>query len=261
MAKYSKKTGMGFKKISYQKNKVATVKEVKQIVKNNDKKDVETKTINAGSVQVITYKANTGLLYLAQDIMSCPQGVKDDTVVGGANRIGDKIRCKGIQMNYYFSLNPFSATSPIIWYNNVKVRIIIYRSDFPIGTGTALTQAEVLDANYTSNTPTLQPVVYDKGLVKEILYDKVKVIEATNPILDPNATAVLPNNGLYHFKKYIKYDKLIRYASGNSTTPNATLKPLFLCIVAEQDQGFPLPATNEVLFFISGWTRAFFTDQ
>ena len=254
--------GMKDYKKPQRKNKVATVEDVKQIVKANDKKDVETKTVNAGSVNLLTYKANTGLVYIATDIMSMPQGVKDDTIVGGTNRVGDRVRCKGIQMNYYFALNPQSLTAaPPVWYNCVKVRIILYRTDFPIGISPTLTQAEVLDANYVPNTPTLQPICYDKALVKEVLYDKVKIIEATNPILDPTASAVLPCNGLYHFKKYLKYDKLIRYASGNSTTPNATLKPLYLCVVAEQDQAFPLPSTNDVLLFMTGWTRAFFTDQ
>ena len=236
---------------------------VKQIMKTN----VETKTINVASSLTPTtnsaltpYGALSGLQYLVSDIFRVPQGVQDTTAIGSSNRIGDKIRGIGFLMDYYFTVPSFytlSGTSYPIPF--VKVRITIWKQAY----GSPLLNMPLLyDSNFLiTNTATLQPINWDEGYVKEVLYDKVFIIRTNQGFVPGSSFQVPPLANLLHFKKYFKYDKPIKFVDNSSTSPNSTDNPLYATISAEVDESFSgmTPSGTKILF-TTGYTRAWFKD-
>jgi hypothetical protein len=230
-------------------------------------KNIETKTINVpdpttGTTNTVNYQyaSGSGLHYLANDIFKLPQGVDDSTLLVSPNRIGDKAHGVGFLMDYYFTLNsgytlgPATFTIPF-----VKLRITVFSQ--PFGTP-ALTSPLLYDSNFlVANTSTLQPINWDEGYVKNILYDKVFLIkqnhQSTPFTLSGN---ILPIGTCFHFKKYIPYKKIIKYCDNNTLNPNGTDKPLMITMSAEMDDAGGLMPSGTRLLLATGYTRAWFKD-
>lgn len=237
------------------------------IVKIFDKK-TETKVINVPDAiststntvhRAIT--ANSGLNYLAQDVFRIPQGVNDSSAIGSANRIGDRVKGVGFLLDYYFNLNSFftlAGLNYIIPY--VNVRVIVWRQAF----GSPLLPAPLLlDSNYLAlSGPTLKPISWDEGYVKDVLMDRVYTIRTQcSPGTNASGTQTnAPFNGMVRIKKYFKFPQTIKYCDLNSTSPNSTTMPIYVAITAECDEGSPFIPTGTNLVYITGYTKAWFKD-
>ena len=257
----------GAKRIPAKPSKSLT-RAVKQIVKKN----IETKTINvpdnAGTLNsiAINYTALTGAQYFVQDVFKVKQGVQDSTAIGGLNRIGDRVKGVGFLCDYYFTNRQAYALAPYRFLIPfVKLRITIFRTAF----GTPLLPTTLIyDSNFLSgNTSTLQPINWDEGYVKEVLYDKVHIVRNTLSNQSQDGTSVTnvvtPTNlgNVFHFKKYFKYDHLIKYSDNNTTSPNSTDKPIYCVLSAEVDDAYSgLVPSSETILTYTGYTRAWFKD-
>lgn len=245
-------------------------KTLKAAIKQVVTRQVETKTINCPSTPgggtnsiYVPYGALTGIQYLCQDVFRCSQGVNDSTSIGSLNRIGDKVQAIGFLMDYYFSIPVFysiAATSFFLPY--VKLRITVFKQAFG---SPLLSTPLVFDSNFLpTNTSTLQPINWDEGYVKDVLYDKVFIIRNTLSAMAPGA-ATTPNQSIsgnmMHFKKYIKYPHTVKYTDNNSASPDSTDKPIYVAITAELDDSNTgvIPSGTKILFS-TGYTRAWFKD-
>ena len=249
---------------------VKVSKPVRAAVKQIMKKQMETKTINCPSVSgggtnsvYVPYGALSGVQYLCQDVFRCPQGTNDSTAIGSLNRIGDKVQAIGFLMDYSFSIPnyyPIAATSFFLPY--VKLRITVFQQAF----GTPLLSTPLLyDSNFLpTNTSTLQPINWDEGYVKKVLYDKVVVIR-NNLSTQAPGSATTPNmaisGNMLHFKKYIKFPHTVKYTDNNTSTPDSTTMPIYIAIAAEYDDSNTgvIPSGTKILFS-TGYTRAWFKD-
>jgi len=242
----------------------ALTRAVKQIVKTN----IETKTINVPSAVTptsnnanIPYGALSGLQYLVQDVFKVAQGVTDSTAITSPNRLGDKIRGVGFLMDYYIHMPTFytlAGTSYPIPF--VKFRITAWKQAYG---SPLLNQPLLYDSNFlVTNTSTLQPINWDEGYVKETIYDKVFIIRNNYVGFTPGASfQVPPLSNVFHFKKYIKYDKVIKFVDNSSTSPNSTDNPVYVTLSAEVDDSWSglVPSGTKILF-TTGYTRAWFKD-
>lgn len=249
------------------------VKAIKSISKQQAIKEAETKTINvpqSGQTSVNTvnlaYPALSGLQYLVSDIFSVKQGVNDSTLVLPYNRIGDRIRGVGFLMDYYFTLSkPYSLSSVFYIIPFVKLRVTVWRQAF----GVPVIPANLLyDTNFlTANSSTLQPINWNEGYVKEVLYDKVHIIRNNLSYMSAAGTnstnnTVPPALGqVFHFKKYMKYDKLIKFTDNNTVSPNSTDSPINITISAEIDDSVTgMVPSGSTIMQTTGYTRAWFKD-
>lgn len=258
-----------YAKASTRSSKVS--KPLRKAIKQVIKKSVETKTLNVpntpgGSANTVylAYPALSGIQYLAQDIFRLPQGTDDSTAIGSANRIGDKITAIGFLMDYYFSIpNYYSVAATSFFLPYVKLRITIFKSSF----GSPLLSTPLLydNAFLATNTSTLQPINWDEGYVKGIVYDKVFIIRNTLSSQVPGGGGATPNipisGNMFHFKKYFKYPHAIKFTDNNTSSPNSTTAPLYFCISAEvDDSNTGLVASGTKILFSTGYTRAWFKD-
>lgn len=235
------------------------------------KAQVETKTINvtdpdSGLIRKNTinkvYQAAQGLQYLAQDVFKVEQGITDSTALGAQNRIGDKTRAVGFKMNYYFSPRTnYTLASAKLLVPFVKLRILVFRTAFGIPPPS---YATLFNTDFVSaNTSTLQPVDFHEGFVKEVLYDRVHIIRsldmfASDSVSDPNQHQ--PFSNVFHFQKYIKYDRPLKYMDDQVTNPNGTDKPVYIAISAEMDDATSQMAAGTTLLYTTGYTQAWFKD-
>lgn len=254
----------------YKKSRKSTpsVKAVKATVKAELNKKIETKSINVpnpagiANNNYVPYTALSGVQYLCTDVWKMPQGVEDATLIGAPNRVGDKIRAMGFQMNYYFSIPNYYAVGAAAFYiPYVKLRIIVFTTAYGVP---LLSQSLLCDTNFNSgNTSTLQPINWDEGYVKSVLYDKVHIIRNNLSAQAGGALGItVPQSGnMFHFKKNIKYDKIIKYSDNSTTSPNATLKPVYIAILAEVDDSNTgiVPSGTKILYS-TGYTRGWFKD-
>lgn len=256
----------------YKKSTKATPakKMVKATVKAELNKKIETKSINvpnpAGTLNsnYVPYGALSGVQYLCTDIWKMPQGVEDATLIGAPNRVGDKIRAMGFQMNYYFSIpNFYTVGASAFFLPYVKLRIVVFTTAFGVP---LLSQPLLCDTNFNSgNTSTLQPINWDEGYVKSVLYDKTHIIRNNLSVMAAGS-GTFPNVPIsgqcFHFKKNIKYDKTIKYSDNNTSSPNATIKPVYIAILAEVDDSNTgiVPSGTKILFS-TGYTRGWFKDM
>ena len=240
---------------------------VKSIVKSMINKNIETKTINVpdpatGTTNTINYQyvANQGLHLLAADVFKLPQGVDDSTLLVSPNRIGDKTMGVGFLMDYYFTLNTgYSIASATYVIPFVKLRITCWQQAF--GTP-VLTSPLLYDSNFlVANTSTLQPINWDEGYVKSVLYDKTFLVKQNFQSTAWNTAGnLLPINTCFHFKKYIPFKKIIKYCDNNTLNPNGTDKPIFISMTAEMDDASGLMPSGTRLLLATGYTRAWFKD-
>lgn len=259
-----------YAKANTRSSKAKVSKGLKKAIKTVMKRNVETKTINVPSTPGggantvnVPYGALSGIQYLAQDIFRCPQGAFDSTALNSANRIGDKITAIGFLMDYYFSIPCFySIASTSFFIPFVKLRITVFKQAF----GSPLLSTPLLYDNdfLPTNTSTLQPINWDEGYVKDVLYDKVFVIRNTNSVMS-GGSGTLPNlpviGQTFHFKKYFKYPHTVKYTDNNSSTPNSTTAPIYIAICAEYDDANTgiIPSGTKIIF-TTGYTRAWFKD-
>jgi len=256
------------KRASARRPKVS--KTIKTAVKQVLQKEIESKTINVpvstgltvNSVNTV-YPALSGVQYLATDVFSLTQGVEDSSVIGAPNRIGDRVKGVGFLMDYYFqsaTSYPIASTSFFIPF--VKLRITVFKQPFGIP---PLTSALLYDTNFLNvNTSTLQPINWNEGYVKDVLYDKVHILR-NNLSVQGAGSGTFPNVSQYgqvfHFKKYFKYPHLIKYNDNNTANPNSTDKPIYIAISAEVDDASSglVPSGTKILW-TTGYTRAWFKD-
>jgi len=245
------------------------VRAVTQVVN----RQIETKTINvvdpnSGMLPSNTvskaYPSASGLQYLAQDVFKCLKGVEDTTALNGQNRVGDKIRAKGFLMNYYFhNSNTYTIGSNSYQIPWVKLRILVFTTAFGV---TPPSYATTYNTDFLSaNTYTLQPLTTTEGYVKNVLMDKTLILRNQNTFVTTGSgspSQQLVHGGVYHFKKYIKFDHPVKYMDENSSSPNNTDKPIYIAISAEIDDswigGIPPSGTN--LLYTTGYTQAWFKD-
>lgn len=242
-------------------------KPLRRAIKQVMKTQVETKTINCpdptgiSNSVAVPYPALSGIQYLVQDVFKVNQGVLDSTAIAAANRIGDRVKGVGFLMDYYFRIiNFYSIGANVFYLPYVKLRITLFTQAFG---SPLLTTPLVYDTNFlNSNTSTLQPINWDEGYVKTVLYDKVHIIRNNLSLQGSVATAtVSPLGQVFHFKKYFKYDHLIKYVDNNTLSPNSTDKPIYVSITAEVDDSVSgaVPSGQKILF-TTGYTRAWFKD-
>lgn len=259
--KYSKKNSRRKSK------KVLVSKTVKLAVKQVLNKAVETKTINCPDPSGVSnsnntpYAALSGIQYLVQDVFKQNQGVLDSTAIAAGNRIGDKVKGIGFLMDYYFRIiNFYSIGANVFLLPFVKLRITVFTQAFG---SPLLSTPLVFDTNFNnSNTSTLQPINWDEGYVKTVLYDRVHIIRNTLSIQgSTTGVTTSPIGQLFHFKKYIKYDHNIKYVDNNTLSPNSTDKPIYIAISAELDDSISgaMPSGQKFIF-TTGYTRAWFKD-
>lgn len=235
---------------------------IKQVVT----RQVETKTINVpdattGTTNTVglVYPSGSGLQYLCQDVFRVKQGVTDSTVIGSLNRIGDKIKGIGFLMDYYFhTYSQFSIGAFFYQVPYLKLRITVWKQAF----GSPLLTAPLLyDTNFLNvATSTLQPINFDEGYVKDILYDRVHVIKSTMVDLSIPTYSQYPCNTVFHFKKYFKYDQFIKFTDNNTISPNSTDKPIYITMSAEVDDANVFVPSGVRLVNTTGYTRAWFKD-
>lgn len=246
---------------------VKVSKTVKRAVKQVLSRNIETKTINVpnpsglANNNNVVYGALSGVQYLATDVYKQKQGTADSTALGSGNRVGDKVKAIGFLMDYYFTIPSFyNIGSGVYYLPFVKLRITVFTTafGFPV-----LTSPLIYDSNFNNaNTSTLQPINWDEGYVKTVLYDKVHIIRnnlsvlSTTTTINPSATG-----NMLHFRKYIKYDHNVKYVDNNTASPNSTDKPIFIAISAEVDDANTglVPSATKILFS-TGYTRAWFKD-
>jgi len=244
-------------------------KAIKQVVKGQ----VETKTINvvdpnSGMLPSNTvskvYQSASGLQYLAQDVFKVVKGVDDTTALNGQNRIGDKVRASGFLMNYYFhNSNVYSIGSNIYQIPWVKLRILVFTTAFGV---TPPTYSTAYNTDFlAANTYTLQPVAQNEGYIKQVLMDKTIILRNQNQFTTGSGQSPsqqLVHGGVYHFKKYIKFDHPLKYMDENSSNPNNTDKPVYIAISAEIDDSWVggIPPTGTTILYTTGYTQAWFKD-
>ena len=241
-------------------------KAIKQVIN----KEMETKTINVpqtpgGSANTVAQSitALSGVNYLAQDLFRMPQGPQDGTAFSSGNRIGDKVKAVGFLMDYYLhTRNYYSIGTAVFFVPWVKVRVTVFRQAFG---SPLLSQPLLYDTNFlNTNTSTLQPVNWNEGYVKDILYDKVHIIRnnlSTQGQGGPTSFTVSQQGQVYHLKKYIKFDQLIKYTDNNTTSPNSTEKPIYIALSAEVDDAQTgLVPSGTQLLSVTGYTRCWFKD-
>lgn len=241
-------------------------KNLRKAVNTIISKAVETKTINCPQISggttntnALIYPSGSGLQYLCQDVFRVPQGVNDSTTLGSLNRIGDKIKGVGFLCDYYIhSYATYAVGGAQYQIPYVKVRMTIWKQAF----GTPLLTAPLLyDTNFNQvNTSTLQPINWDEGYVKDVLFDKVFIIKANYQQVDPSTLGVYPLPQVFHFKKYFKYDQFIKFADNNTTSPNSTDKPIYISMSAEVDEANVFVPSGVRLLNTTGYTRAWFKD-
>jgi len=242
---------------------------VKQVMKNT----METKTLNVplvpgGSANSVytAYGALSGIQYLAQDVYRQFQGTGNSTQFSTSstgNRIGDKIQAVGFLMDYYFSIpNFYSIGGTSFFLPYVKLRITCFRQAF----GSPLLSTPLLyDSNFlATSTSTLQPINWDEGYVKDVLYDNVFIIRNTLSVQAGGGGTLpgIPQSGnVLHFKKYIKFPNIVKYTDNNTSSPNTTDKPIYIVISAEVDDSNTgvVPSGTNILR-TTGYTRAWFKD-
>jgi len=250
------------------KKTIKVSKNLKRAIKSVVRTVAETKTINcptSGSSTVNTvalqYPALSGIQYLVSDVFSVPQGIQNDTGVSAPNRIGDKINALGFKMNYYFTtVNYYSLGGAVINVPFVKLRVTVFEGAHgapPPSTPLAY------DPNFLNvNTSTLQPINYDAGYVRRVLHDKVYIVRNLN---SPTSNTVYqpPKIGnVFHFQRYIKYNKLVSTVDNPSPAGQETKTPIYIAISAEIDdsQTGLVPSSTPILF-TTGYTQAWFKDS
>ena len=166
-------------------------------------------------------------------------------------------------MDYYFTaLNTYSISPNYYFIPFVKLRIIVFRQAF--GTP-ALSQALLMDTNFLNNeTSTLQPINWNEGYVKDVLYDKVHIIKNDLSSAWGNSGTVVQTSKLgnvFHFKKYFKFDQIIKFNDNNTTYPDSTNMPINIAITAEVDESITglVPSSTSILS-TTGYTRCWFKD-
>ena len=236
------------------------------------KKKVETKTINVrdpnsflpANTVSLAYNAAVGLQYLAVDLFKCTQGPADSSTLSSQNnRLGDKIQGVGFNMDYYFHTRGYYSISGASYFIPfVKVRILVFKTAYGL---TNPTYNTLYNNNFLNGESfTQHPIDWDEGYVKEVLHDEVIIIRnqynATGASIIPNSQLV--HNSVYHFKKYIKYDRPIKFMDNNSSDPNGTDKPIFIAISAEIDDSWVggIPPSDTPLMTTTGYTQAWFKD-
>lgn len=243
-------------------------KTLKRAIKSVVKTVAETKTINCpttGSTVVNTanlpYTALSGVQYLCNDVFSVPQGIQNDTGVSAPNRIGDKINALGFKMNYYFSIiNFYTIGAAVITVPYIKLRVLVFEGKYGAPPpSTALTY----DGNFLNgDTSTLQPVNYDAGYVRRVLHDQVHIVRNFN---SPTSNTVYQPNKLgnvFHFQKYIKYNKLVSSVDNPNPGGQATKNPIYVTISAELDDAVTgLVPSGTPILFSTGFTQAWFKDS
>lgn len=247
---------------------VKVSKSVKRAVKQVLNRNVETKTINVpnpsglANNNYVPYGALSGIQYLVTDVFKQPQGTADSTALGSGNRIGDKIKGIGFLMDYYFSIpNFYNVGAASFYVPYVKLRITVFTQAFGVP---LLSSSLLYDTNFNNgNTSTLQPINWDEGYVKSVLYDKVHIIRNNLSVQSGGAVGVnIPQSGnLLHFRKYIKYDHYIKYTDNNTVSPNFTDKPIYIAISAEvDDSNMGIVPSGTKILNSTGYTRAWFKD-
>lgn len=248
-------------------------KKLKEAIKRVVATKTETKCINVPDPDLSTllspkntvnkpYLAASGVMYLAHDVFRVPQGVADGTQIGSPNRIGDKVQGLGFMMNYYFhtyNIYTLGNKFQIPW---IKLRFIVFTTSFGFN---PLNYSTIFDTNFLNAASfTLHPVDKDEGYVKSVLYDDVIIIRNQSSTSDSvsNPSDQLIYNNVYHFKKYIKYDRPIKYMDSNSTDPTGTNYPIYIAIAAEIDDSFTggIPPSDTPILQITGFTQAWFKD-
>lgn len=229
-------------------------------------KAVETKTINCpdstsgtANTNALIYPSGSGLQYLVSDVFRVKQGVNDSTAVGAFNRIGDKIKGVGFQMDYYIhSYNQYALGGSAYQIPYVKFRIVVWKQAF----GSPLLTAPLLyDTNFnTGSTSTLQPINWDEGYVKDTIFDKVFILKANYSQIDPSSVSPYPLTQVFHFKKFFKYDQIIKFTDNNTISPNSTDKPIYITMSAEVDDANVFVPSGVRLLNTTGYTRAYFKD-
>ena len=256
------------RKRAYKRKSSKVSKPLKRAIKQVIKKQIETKTINVpdatvGTTNTINYQyvAGQGLHFLVNDLFKLPQGVDDSTLLISPNRIGDKVNGVGFLMDYYFTTNTGYSIGPASYVIPfVKLRITVWQQAF--GTPT-LTSPLLYDSNFLTggNTSTLQPMNWDEGYVKNVLYDKVFLIRQNFQSTPWNSAGnILPINTCFHFKKYIPFKKIIKYCDNNTLNPTGTDKPIMMTMSAEMDDASGLMPSGTRLLTATGYTRAWFKD-
>lgn len=249
------------------RSSVKVSKSVKRAVKQALTRTIETKTINCpdptgvSNSNATPYAALSGIQYLVQDVFKQNQGTANSTLLNSGNRIGDKVKGVGFLMDYYFRIiNFYSIGANIFCLPYVKLRIVLFTQAFG---SPLLTAPLVFDTNFNnSNTSTLQPINWDEGYVKTVIYDKVHIIRNNlSVIASPTGASTSPLGQVFHFKKYFKYDHNIKYVDNNTLSPNSTDKPIYIAITAELDDSVSgaVPSGQKILYS-TGYTRAWFKD-
>lgn len=246
-----------------------TIKEMTLVAKRVVNQQVETKTINVpdpsniNNSNYVPYGALSGIQYLCQDIFKVPQGTEDSTLIGAPNRVGDKIRSIGFSMDYYFSIpNFYNIGSTAFFIPYVKLRITVFTIAFGVP---VLSTPLLYDTNFnSSNTSTLQPINYDEGYVKTVIYDKVHIIRNNLSVQAAGSGTFpgLPQSGnMMHFKKYFPYEHIHKYSDNFTSSPNNTMKPVYITISAEvDDSNTGLVPSGTKILFSTGYTRCWFKD-
>lgn len=244
---------------------------IKQVVKTQ----FETKTINvpdpttSGSSSSNTlnrvYGQGVGLLFLAEDIFKVAIGANNNTVLPSVNnvgnRIGDRVRGVGFLLDYFFhTRSSFTLGSAKYHLPFVKLRISVYTCPFGVPKPDVFT---LYDPNMIQlGGASLRPIDWDEGVIKNKIYDKLIIIrnQPADPLgSDPNT--IFPYDSVYHFRKYFKYDKIIKYMDSTVLNPNGTHEPIYVSITAEVDDSFSgLVPSNTTLLYITGRSQAWFKD-
>lgn len=247
-------------------------KPLQRAIKSVIKRTAETKTVNCpqvpgGSSNTAnqSYTALSGIAYLVQDLWRMNQGTADSTALSASNgnRIGDKIQGIGFLMDYYFHARQYySVGAAAFFIPYVKLRITVFRQAFG---SPLLSTSLVYDSNFlNTNTSTLQPINWDEGYVKDVLYDKVFIIRnnlSTQGQGSATSFTVSQQGNVMHFKKYIKFPHAVKYVDNNTTSPNSTDKPIYVAISAEIDDAQTgLVPSGTQLLSITGYTRGWFKD-
>jgi len=264
MRKYSKKTGR--KKNT--KSAAKFNKAVKQEIKSISYKTQETKQINVPDFNTpltntvgLVYPSASGLQYLFQDCFKVARGTDDGTQIGSANRIGNSVYALGIRMNYTFQnysviLSPVTMLMPF-----VRLRIIVFQQTASTGVAPAPSALTLLDTNFVGTgaftSSTLQPVRYNGGAVKRVLYDKVKILKNLVPSLNPTGTTTYPQASVYNFSKYLKLKQKVKYTT---LAGEPTEEPIHCCIIAEVDNTNAQCASGTRLVMTSGFSQCFYKD-
>jgi len=261
--KKSKKANKQSKALSKQEKK-----EVKAIAKQAIKGEIDTKTINVPDpISAVNNTANrlylqgSGLQYLAVDVFKVSPGVQNSSLIGGTNRIGDRAKGLGFLMDYFFhSRTNYGIATSTYHIPFVKVRVTVFEQAFQVALPVVST---LYDANMlTGAGASLRPVDLTRGNARKTLYDKLHIIynKSADP-LSANPNSVVPVNNVWHFRKYIKYNKILRYMDNNSINPDGTQNPIYISVNAEVDDSFSgLIPTGTTLLYMTGRTQAWFKD-